>query len=82
MNLHDHWRYWKVISVVPDSIAEKEGVKIDWKIIGIDGIIFSEHNIKKLKNKLKDQERHEVIFQLPMLVPIIFLHITIFLDIF
>jgi len=68
MNLHDHWRYWKVISVVPDSIAEKEGVKIDWKIIGIDGIIFSEHNIKKLKNKLKDQERHEVIFQLPMLI--------------
>jgi ABC-type multidrug transport system ATPase subunit len=68
INLHDHWRYWKVISVVPDSIAEKEGVKIDWKIIGIDGIIFSEHNIKKLKNKLKDQERHEVIFQLPMLI--------------
>lgn len=68
MNLHDHWRYWKIISIVPNSIAEKEGVKVDWKIMGIDGIILSEHNIKKLKKKLTDQEGHEVIFQLPLLI--------------
>jgi predicted metalloprotease with PDZ domain len=74
INFKEYWPRWKITTIKQDSQAQKLGVKVGWKLIGLNGKKITESNYKEIMSELAAGKECEINFE----TPVIAVHFVLF----
>ena len=80
VNLDEYWPFWSVKYIKKNKHADRLGVCVDWKIVGVNGIMANESTYQDLENLLQKGQAQKIIFARPSLVNFFFLLIMFLLS--